>query len=87
MADETIPNWNQKTVHANQTILAQSEEITKAQRKAWKATYQAQFKDIVEAEEELQHNWDSREARERLNEAQAVCEQDSPPPLIPSSSG
>lgn len=72
MVDETIPNWNQKMVQANKAILAQSEEITKAQRKVWKETYQAQFKDIIEAEEELQHNWDSREARERLSDAQAV---------------
>ena len=70
MADEIVGSWNLKMVQANKAIIARSEEITKTQRKKWKETYQAQFNDITEAEAELQQNWDSQEARERLSEAQ-----------------
>ena len=34
--------------------------------------YNAQFDDIIAAEEELQRNWGSREARNRLSDAQVV---------------
>ena len=44
----------------------------KNQRQRWKATYLAQFEDIIEAKEELQWNWGSREARDRLSDAQAT---------------
>ena len=57
-------------VKANKAILAKSEEITRSQRKTWKETYQAQFQDIIEVEAELQLNWESKEARDRLSEAQ-----------------
>ena len=57
-------------VLANNAVKLTSEELSKAQKKKWKETYQAQFEDIIEAESELQHNWTSREARERLSEAQ-----------------
>jgi hypothetical protein len=70
MADETLLNWNQKMVKANQAIITKSEELTKTQRQQWKDTYQAQFADIIEAEKELQDNWGSKEARDRLSAAQ-----------------
>lgn len=70
MSDETMATWNEKMVKANQAIITKSEELTKTQRKTWRETYQAQFADIIEAEAELQHNWGSKEARERLSEAQ-----------------
>ena len=70
MENESLGNWNQKVVQANQAIRLKSEESTKAQKKKWKETYQAQFEDIIMAESKLQNNWNSREARERLSEAQ-----------------
>ena len=70
--DETIPTWNQKVVKANKAVIAASEEITRERRKIWKETYQAQFKDIIDAEAELQHNWESGAARDKLSEAQAT---------------
>ena len=57
---------------ANLAIRNKSEELTKAQKKQWKATYLSQFEDIIAAEAELQHNWGSREARDKLSDAQAV---------------
>lgn len=53
-------------VLANNAVKLTSEELSKAQKKKWKETYQAQFEDIIEAESELQHNWTSREARNAL---------------------
>ena len=70
--DDTFITWNQKMVAANQAIRSMSMELTKAQRQHWKAMYLEQFEDIVEAEEELQRNWGSREARNRLSDAQAA---------------
>lgn len=70
MKDETIGSWNQKMVQANTAIRLKSEELTKNQKKKWKATYQAQFEEIIAAEAELQANWGSREARNKLSEAQ-----------------
>lgn len=70
MSDETLGNWNQKIVKANQAIIVKSEELTKAQRKQWKETYLEQFADIIQAKAELQNNWGSKEARDRLSEAQ-----------------
>ena len=67
-----LDTWNAKIVAANQAIKIKSEELTKQQRKQWKTTYQAQFEDIIEAEEELQRNWGSEEARTKLSDAQAV---------------
>ena len=72
MEDGNITTWNQKVVAANQAIINKSAALTLAHRRNWKDLYQAQFKDIIEAEAELQHNWESREARERLSEAQTV---------------
>ena len=72
MANASLLSWNQKMVKANQAIILKSEEITKAQRKKWKETYLSQFADIIEAEAELQSNWGSREARDRLSEAQTI---------------
>jgi exonuclease III len=71
MDDETLDSWNAKVVAANKAILAKSAELTKQQKKQWKATYLEQFDDIVAAEDELQHNWGSTEARDRLSDAQA----------------
>jgi hypothetical protein len=68
--DETLETWNQKVVHANQAIRLKSAELTKNQKIKWRETYQAQFEDIIAAEDELQCNWGSVEARDRLNEAQ-----------------
>ena len=70
MENESLGSWNQKVVHANQAVRLKSEELTKAQKKKWKETYQAQFEDIIMAGNELQNNWNSREARDRLSEAQ-----------------
>lgn len=49
-----------------------SVELTRAQKKKWKAAYLAQFDDIIEVEEELQRNWGSQEARDKLSDAQAI---------------
>ena len=46
--------------------------LTKAQKQQWKAAYLEQFEEIIAAEDELQRNWGSREARNRLSDAQAV---------------
>ena len=70
--DSDILTWNKKVVAANQAIRAKSDELTKTQRKKWKEVYLSQFDDIIAAEEELQHNWNSQEARDRLSDAQAV---------------
>lgn len=53
MSDETFCTWNQKMVAANQAIRAKSLELTKSQKHVWKETYQAQFDDIIAAEDEL----------------------------------
>ena len=71
MEDTTIENWNKKMVTANKAILEKSEELTREYKQRWKATYLDQFAEIIEAEEELQRNWGSREARDRLSDAQA----------------
>jgi hypothetical protein len=49
MTDDTFNTWNQ-------AIRTKSMELTKAQKQHWKATYLAQFDDIVAAEDELQRN-------------------------------
>jgi hypothetical protein len=71
MTDTSLGSWNQKMVQANTAIRIKSEELTKSQKKKWKETYLAQFDDIIEAEAELQENWGSRAARDKLSEAQA----------------
>ena len=70
--DSDLETWNKKMVAANQAIRAKSEELTKAQKKKWKEAYLSQFEDISTAEEELQRNWNSQEARNKLSDAQAV---------------
>ena len=70
--DSDLDTWNKKMVAANLAIRAKSEELTKAQRKKWKEAYLSQFDDIIAAEEELQHNWESQEARDKLSDAQAI---------------
>ena len=72
MEDESLVTWNKKMVMANQAIRYKSMELTKAQKQQWKASYLEQFEDIIAAEDELQHNWGSREARNKLSDAQAV---------------
>jgi hypothetical protein len=69
--DQSIAGWNEKMVAANQAIQLKSEELTRQQKQRWKATYLAQFEEIIEAEDELQCNWGSTEARNRLSDAQA----------------
>ena len=71
MEDQSCQSWNAKVVAANKAIQEKSEQLTRQQRQRWKATYLAQFDEIIEAEEELQYNWGSREARDRLSDAQA----------------
>lgn len=71
MEDTTIENWNKNMVAANKAIPEKSEELTREYKQRWKATYLDQFAEIIEAEEELQRNWGSREARDRLSDAQA----------------
>ena len=70
MEDEEGGTWNQRMVKANQEISKKSAELTKNQKTKWKETYLAQFADIISAEEELQINWGSRDAKIRLSEAQ-----------------
>ena len=72
MDDSTLESWNMKMVAANQAIRLKSEELTKNQKKKWKESYLEQFEDIIAVEAELQHNWGSNEARDRLSDAQAV---------------
>ena len=72
MEDGNINTWNQKMVKANQAIITKSEKLTSTHRRNWKELYRAQFKDIIKAEAELQHNWEAREAREKLSEAHAI---------------
>lgn len=71
MEDPTLENWNKKVVEANKAILAKSAELTRAQKQRWKATYLDQFGEIIAAKEELQRNWSSKKARDRLSDAQA----------------
>ena len=66
-----MDSWNKKVVAANKAILEKSTLLTREQKQRWKATYLDQFSEIIEAEEELQRNWDSREARDRFSDAQA----------------
>lgn len=70
--NSNIESWNQKLVAAHQAIRAKSEELTKQQKKKWKETYLSQFEDIITAEEELQRNWGSREAQDKLSDTQAI---------------
>ena len=70
--DETLDTWNKKMVAANQAIRNMSMELTKAQKQQWKFTYLSKFDDIIAAEDELQRNWGSRDARNKLSDAQAV---------------
>lgn len=71
MNDPTIPSWNAKMVAANKAIQAKLDELTRQQKQRWQDTYLAQFEEIIEAEDELQRNWGSKEARDRLSDAQA----------------
>ena len=70
--ESNLGSWNQKMVAATQAIRTKSEELTKQQKQKWRDTYLAQFEDIITAEEELQQNWGSTEARDKLSDAQAV---------------
>jgi exonuclease III len=72
ITNPALDNWNLRVTAANKAIRLKSAELTKAQRKTWKETYLAQFADIISAEAELQTNWESSEARERLSDAQAA---------------
>ena len=72
MEDDTLGTWNKKMVVASEAIRVMSLQLTKAQKQHWKEAYLAQFEDIIAAEDELQRNWGSREARNRLSDAQAV---------------
>lgn len=79
MDNPTCDSWNQKVIAANEAIRQKSMELTKTQKQKWKETYLAQFDDIITAEAELQRNWGSREAIDKLSDAQAaiheVCQQ------------
>ena len=68
--ESNLETRNQKIVAATRAIRMKSKELTKQQKQQWKATYLAQFEDIIAAEEELQHNWGSTEARDKLSDAQ-----------------
>lgn len=72
MEDETLDSWNKKMIATNKAIHLKSKELTKNQKKKWKETYLAQFEDIIAAEAELQQNWGSKEAHNRLNNAHAT---------------
>ena len=56
MTDETLITWNQKMTEASKAIRVTSQELTKLQKKHWKATYLEQFEDIIAAGDELQRN-------------------------------
>lgn len=72
MEDPTIDSWNLKMVAANKAVLQTSAELTKLQKQKWKETYLAQFDNIISTKAELQRNWGSQDAREKLSEAQAI---------------
>lgn len=72
MNDATLGSWNCKMVQANQAIRLKAAELTKEQRKKWKDMYKGQFEGIIAAEVELQQNWESAAAREKLSDAQAI---------------
>lgn len=59
-------------VAANKAIRIKLEEPTKQNKRKWKEAYLAQFEEIIEAEAKLQQNWASREARDKLSDAQAA---------------
>lgn len=61
-----LPTWNLKIVAATQALREKLEALTKQQNQKWKETYLSQFEDIITAEEELQRNWGSAEARRKL---------------------
>ena len=67
-----LGSWNHKIVAATQAIRQKSEELIKQQKQLWREMYQSQFEDIIIAEVELQRNRGSKEAREKLSDAQAV---------------
>ena len=67
-----LPTWNHKIVAATRAIRSKSEELTKQLKQQWKEAYLGQFTEIIEAEEELQRNWGSKEARDKLSDAQTV---------------
>ena len=71
MDNPVYENWNAKVVAANQALQSKSDELTRTQKQRWKATYLEHFEEIIEAEDTLQRNWGSREARDRLSDAQA----------------
>ena len=72
MEDPTLQTWNQKMVAASKAIRLMSIAFTKQHKEKWKVAYLEQFDDIIAAEEELQRNWGSRDARNKLSDAQAV---------------
>lgn len=67
-----LATWNQKMVAVTKAIRKKSEELTKQRKHQWKETYLSQFDNIIAAEAELQNNWGSVAAREKLSHAQAV---------------
>lgn len=72
IGNPTLLSWNSRVIAANQAVRQKSSELTKNQRKKWKETYLAQFEDIITVEAELQNNWGSSEARDKLSVAQAA---------------
>ena len=72
MADGNLSTWNQRMVVASQAMQVKSMELTKAQKLSWKEAYLAQFEGIITAEDELQRNWGSPEAQDKLSDARAV---------------
>lgn len=71
MDNPAYESWNAKVVVANHALQIKYDELTRTQKKRWKATYLEQFEEIIEAEDVLQRNWGSKEARDRLSDAQA----------------
>ena len=67
-----LETWNHKMVAATQAIRNKSEELTRLQKQKWKEAYVAQFEDIIVAKEEFQRNWGSKEAKDKLSDAQAI---------------
>lgn len=72
ISDPQHTTWNNRVVATNKAVRQASVELTKAQKKKWKEVYLSQFDAINAAEAELQRNWGSREAREKLSDAQAI---------------
>ncbi|KAG0590450.1 hypothetical protein KC19_1G100600 [Ceratodon purpureus] len=63
-------SWAEKLQHALTMVKRTSDSCTEAKSQQWKATYDAEIHDILEAEELLHGDWENDAAREQLAAAQ-----------------